>query len=192
MKVCHIPSLKLTSLLAWLFVYRGPPGYLLASSVPLLNLTVPQSLPCPPLTKTWQGNFIYLFFLVWVDYVLTNNILSSLNFTTTSSLNLKHCFSAQMYGACQYLAARCHVSDQIHTCQLLHIPYITRNPSDIGNGLELQRSGFVSSMLPKSSSRPWISWMQRSQRVRSCWTEVERRTTGHQSQQRTGTCPLLL
>lgn len=62
MKVCHIPSLKLTSLLTWLFVYRGPPGYLLASSVPLLNLTVPQSLPCPPFTKTWQGNHFYFIF----------------------------------------------------------------------------------------------------------------------------------
>lgn len=37
--------------------YRGPSRYLLVSSVPLLDLTVPQSLPCPPFTETWQGNF---------------------------------------------------------------------------------------------------------------------------------------
>lgn len=125
--------------------YRGSTGYLLASSVPLLDLTVPQSLPCPPITKTWQGNCAF----VWVDdmcstvlqYALksdrfmfmtqinmwisicvvikikTSNNISSI-MSLISVLSLKQHFSSftQLYGACQYLAARCHVSNwKIHT-----------------------------------------------------------------------------
>lgn len=48
------------------------------------------------------------------------------------------------------------------------------------------------SMLLKSSSRPWIFQMQRSQQVGSCWIGVEKMTVGHQNQLKNGTCHLPL